>query len=98
MKLTVHGQPYVEAGDVIFFALRSVESGKGGFSTGSTLDEQHSGRYVVTSIRHRVVDADYKMVLICCKESVYTGWGKGTYTGIASKSKGEVLNLYKMDT
>jgi|TARA_Y100000310_G_scaffold7705_1_gene8429 hypothetical protein len=97
VKLTVHGQSYLEAGDVIFFALRSVESGKGVFSTGTTLDEQHSGRYIITSIRHRVVDTDYKMVLICCKESVYTGWGAGTYTGTASKSKGEVLDLYKMD-
>ena len=96
VKLTIHGQSYLEAGDVIFFALRSVEAGKGVGSTGSSLDEQHSGRYIITSIRHRIVDSDYKMVLICCKESVYTGWGKGTHTGIPKKQP-EIYDLYALD-
>tara|TARA_Y100000310_G_scaffold222080_1_gene223728 strand:+ start:141 stop:1622 length:1482 start_codon:yes stop_codon:yes gene_type:complete len=91
--LTIHGQSYLEAGDVIWFGLRSVEPDKGkGF-----VDPKYAGRYVITKIRHRVTFDEYKMVLECVKDSVFTSYGSGDYVPRPSKEKGQIINQYNLD-
>ena len=65
--MTVKGQSLMQVGDVIQFDLISVENK---VNSGGALDPQYSGRYVITKIRHRVVDASYKQVFECVKDSV----------------------------
>ena len=67
LKLIIKGHSYLEAGDMIQFNLLSVESTN---SDRFDFDPHYSGRYVVSSIRHRVTDLEYKMVLECVKDSV----------------------------
>ena len=65
--MTVKGQSLMQVGDVIQFDLISVENK---VNSAGALDPQYSGRYVITKIRHRVVDASYKQVFECVKDSV----------------------------
>tara|TARA_Y100000310_G_scaffold287242_1_gene311996 strand:+ start:270 stop:1772 length:1503 start_codon:yes stop_codon:yes gene_type:complete len=97
VKLEVHGQSYLQSGDVIWFKLRSLEPGKGVPTTGSSLDKYYSGRYVITHIRHRVTDPEYKMVLTCVKDSVWQGYDSSTYKILPSKDSGQIINIYNMD-
>ena len=92
--LTIHGQSYLEAGDVIWFGLRSVEPEK---AYPSTIDTKYGGRYVITKIRHRVTFDEYKMVLECVKDSVFTSHGSGDYVPKPSKQKGQIINQYNLD-
>ena len=67
------GHSYLEAGDVIKFNLISQEpKEKKLMSSGKTNDEYHSGRYIITKLRHQVVKQGYVMVLECVKDSVAT--------------------------
>ena len=67
LQMTVKGQTYIEAGDVIEFQLRGVDhTNKEG-----NPDPQYAGRYVITKIRHRITSDDYKMILECTKDSVF---------------------------
>ena len=67
LVMTVKGQSLMQVGDVIQFDLISVENK---VNSAGSLDPQYSGRYVITKIRHRVVDASYKQVFECVKDSV----------------------------
>ena len=35
-------------------------------------DERYSGRYLITKLRHRIMDKSYRQVLHCIKDSVVT--------------------------
>ena len=70
--MTVNGQARLQAGDVIDFDLQSVQNrldSQGG------LDPQYSGRYIITSIRHRVAQEKFIQILICVKDSSKSGYG-----------------------
>ena len=84
LELTVNGQARLEAGDVIDFDLQSVENRK---DSQGELDPQYSGRYIITSIRHRVANEKFLQVLTCVKDSSKEGYayaGK-SFTEIAGK-------------
>jgi hypothetical protein len=71
LHLEVNGHSWLQAGDVIFFQLRTVEPDKGGSGRGTTYDSRYAGRYVITNLRHRVTDDDYILSLDCVKDSTY---------------------------
>jgi len=95
IKMTIHGLSYLEAGDVIWFGLRSVEPDKG--KDTSPVDMKYAGRYVITKLRHRVTADDYKQVIECVKDSVFTAYGTGTYVHEPKNEKGLVINQYNLD-
>ena len=72
LKLTVKGQSNLQAGDMIEFNLRSVDSGN---SQSNPPDPRFSGNYIITKVRHQVADSQYRMVLECAKDSVATKYG-----------------------
>ena len=70
LRLTVKGQSYLEAGDLINFHLRSVDEK----NPDGEEDPQYSGNYVITKIRHQITTEKYSMQLECAKDSVKTGF------------------------
>ena len=72
LELTVNGQARLEAGDVIDFDLQSVENRT---DSQGELDPQYSGRYIITSIRHRVANEKFLQILTCVKDSSKSGFG-----------------------
>ena len=96
LELEVNGQSWLQAGDVIDFGLQSIEN-RDNMATQSKLDPQHSGRYIITGIRHRVAQEKYIQVLTCVKDSVRNGYnyaGK-SYTEIAGEPT--VEGIYDID-
>ena len=75
LEMTINGQSRLQAGDVIDFDLQSVENKE---NSRGALDPQYSGRYIITSIRHRVIQDKFLQVLTCVKDSSKSGYG---YTG-----------------
>ena len=71
LHLEVSGHSWLQAGDVIFFQLRTVEPDKGGSGRGTTYDSRYAGRYVITHLRHRVIEEEYTQSLDCVKDSTY---------------------------
>jgi len=70
LKLTVKGQSYIEAGDVIEFKMRPIDEKE----TAENEDPQFSGRYIITKVRHKINPTRYDMILECAKDSVKTGY------------------------
>jgi hypothetical protein len=85
LEMTVKGQAWLQVGDIVDFDLQSVENRDN--IEGSVLDSQYSGRYIITHIRHRVAQDQYKQVLTCVKDSVKNGFGYAgkSYTEIAGE-------------
>ena len=71
LRLLVKGQSYLEAGHLIEFNLKDVNSA----DTQNNSDPRFSGNYIITKIRHQVTGDSYKMVLECAKDSVATSYG-----------------------
>ena len=71
--LTVKGQSNLQAGDMIRFNLKDVNSSN---SKDSNDDPRFSGNYIITKIRHIVHLEDYKMILECAKDSIATSYGE----------------------
>ena len=71
LEMTIKGQSYLEAGDVVQFNLQTVENK---FSSAGSFDPQYSGRYVITKIRHRVTASEYINVIELTKDSVAGAW------------------------
>ena len=69
--MTVKGQSYIQAGDLITFNLRDVNLDS---SSEDPNDPRFSGNYVITKVRHQVTKDRYKMVLECAKDSVATSY------------------------
>ena len=70
LEMTVKGQSFLSAGDVIDFKLRAVDSA----NPAGEEDRQYSGLYIITAIRHKVTSKEYKMILECSKDSVRKGF------------------------
>jgi len=70
LEMTVKGQSFLSAGDVIDFKLRAVDSA----NPAGVEDRQYSGLYIITAIRHQVTNKEYKMILECSKDSVRKGF------------------------
>ena len=94
----MHGHSYLQAGDVINFQLPSLEPNKGNMK-GYIYDEYHSGRYIITKLRHRLIRGQYKLVLECMKDSVYrhyTNLPNESFSGKQPPSGG-TQNIYRLD-
>ena len=92
LKLIIKGHSYLEAGDMIQFNLLSVESTN---SNRFDFDPQYSGRYIVASIRHRVTDQEYKMIIECVKDSVKIPFKSiDTFPGTTDKEEPTFTNIY----
>ena len=90
LQMTINGQAWLQAGDLIQFDVQSVEN-RDERPTGP-LDPQLSGRYVISHIRHRVSGEYYKQVIECIKDSVARPYGTGvkSYAEIAGAEKSPV--------
>jgi hypothetical protein len=66
--LTIKGQSYLSAGDVIVFNFRRTDYR----NTTGEFDRQYSGRYIITAIRHRTTNTQYTQHIECSKDSVFT--------------------------
>jgi hypothetical protein len=108
LHLEVSGHSWLQAGDMIFFQLRTVEPGKGGTGRGTTYDSRYAGRYVITHLRHRVIDDDYLLSLDCVKDSTYVKYDDprksfppehyGRPGGSSGwNTKAELINIYDLD-
>ena len=100
IEMTVPGQTQIEAGQVILFELRPVETDGQTVDRKST-DAQYSGRYIITKVRHRITKQDYKMVFECKKDSVKSsllGDRVQTFTGIASNEHTRYKKLNELNT
>ena len=86
LQMTVKGQAWLQAGDLIQFDVQTVENRD---NARSPLDPQLSGRYVISSIRHRVAGDQYRQVLECIKDSSPKPYGIGrkSYAQIAGEEK-----------
>jgi hypothetical protein len=71
LKLVIKGQSNLQAGDLIQFNLKDVNSA----NKDNTNDPRFSGNYIITKIRHQVTGDQYRMILECAKDSVATSYG-----------------------
>ena len=108
LHLEVSGHSWLQAGDVIFFALRTIEPGKGGVGKGDTLDDRYAGRYVITHLRHRVIEEEYILSLDCVKDSTFRKYDDPRkqfppelhHQLVGSSgwnTKSELINIYDLD-
>ena len=90
LEMTVKGQAWLQAGDLIQFDVQSVEN-RDERPTGP-LDPQLSGRYIISAIRHRVAGDQYRQKIECIKDSVVRPYGIGrkSYAEIAGEEKSPV--------
>ena len=96
LRLVIKGQSYLEAGDVIYFNIRSIDEK----NPRGLADPQYSGRYIITKIRHRITKEDYKMVLECVKDSVFTPFatqGLKFFPAQASQDGPQFVDIYKAE-
>jgi hypothetical protein len=94
LKLTVKGQSYLEAGDLIDFKLRSVDEK----NTDGAEDPQYAGKYVITKIRHQVNPERYTMALECAKDSVKQGFSESDFVVPANRNIPTLRNTYEEDS
>ena len=93
LKLTVKGQSYIEAGDVIEFKMRAVDEK----NPDGQEDPQFSGRYIITKVRHKINPTRYDMILECSKDSVKTGYTR-SYKKIAqNKNIATLRDAYQVE-
>ena len=99
VRIVIPGHSYLQAGDIIRFQLPSMEPDKGE-KTGYGFDAQHSGRYLISKLRHRVIRGEYKLVLECIKDSVmrqYQNTLDGKYQ-VNENQKGRSKDIYELDS
>ena len=94
LKLTVKGQSYLEAGDLIDFKLRSVDEK----NTDGAEDPQYAGKYVITKIRHQVNPEKYTMALECAKDSVKQGFSESEFVIPSNRNIPTLRNTYEEDS
>ena len=67
LELRVKGQSFLSAGDIIEFELPNLDA-----NNPRVKDDPHfAGRYVITQLRHRVIDLEYIQIIECVKDGVY---------------------------
>ena len=86
LRMTVKGQSWLQSGDVIEFDVLSVENKQ---NSAGRADPRHSGRYIITHIRHKVNSDQYFQILECIKDSVKQSYGSAnkSYANIAGDEK-----------
>ena len=96
LRLEIPGHSYLEVGDVIKFNLPSQEpKAKKVAQTGKLDDDYHSGRYLITKVRHQVLEQGYMMVLECVKDSVAKRYPEeDKFPGIV-KNRLNLIDLYE---
>jgi len=97
VKLQVKGQSYLEPGDVIFFRIKSIDASN---KTQGKTDPQYSGRYIISTIRHRIGNEKYIQVLECVKDGVHKPFkmdGVTSFPGKASFDTPQFEDLYETD-
>jgi len=67
LELTIKGQSYLSAGDVIDFKHRAIDH----VNAPGEEDRHYSGRYIITAIRHKASTSEYIQILECSKDSVH---------------------------
>ena len=93
LKLTVKGQSYIEAGDVIEFRMRAIDEK----NPDGQEDPQFSGRYVITKVRHKINPTRYDMILECAKDSVKTGYTRSYKKIEKNKNIATLRNAYQVE-
>ena len=96
LRIEIPGHSYLEAGDIIKFNLPSQEpKEKKVIQTGKLDDDYHSGRYLISKIRHQVVQKGYMMILECVKDSVATKYPEeDKFPGVV-KNQVNLIDLYE---
>jgi hypothetical protein len=94
LKLVVKGQSYLEAGDVIEFNIRPNDTNK---ELIDVKDHRFAGKYIITKIRHKVSNNEYKMVLECVKDSSFSSLARGTTKWTTKKQEGRLYSTYSTD-
>jgi hypothetical protein len=99
LQITCNGFTGIQAGDIITYEMPSYESKTGGEQNDN--DVYLSGRYLVTSVRHQINQANKKhiMVLECNKDSVrrpYPQEINDTFTDREKKQEG-IIDIYEFD-
>jgi hypothetical protein len=99
LQVTMFGHSYLQAGDVVKFNLPSFERNKKAKEKGYEYDEKHSGRYVITKVRHRLQQMEYRMILELTKDSVYTPYESKSihYLGKRNERGRSTIDLYEED-
>ena len=98
LKVVMPGHSYLQAGDVVRFQLPSMEPNKGEkISYG--YDEFHSGRYVISKLRHRLIRGEYKLILELVKDSVYRKYTNltGESYEVKERNTGFSKDIYELD-
>jgi hypothetical protein len=90
LQLVIKGQAYIEAGDLIEFNIRPIDT-----QDMDEKDPRFAGNYVVTKIRHKVASNEYKMILECAKDSTYLPLEKGSKKW-KTKKEGSLRPLYSL--
>jgi hypothetical protein len=89
LQLVIKGQTYIEAGDLIEFNVRPIDT-----KDPEEKDPRFAGNYVVTKIRHKVANSEYKMILECAKDSSYQPLEKGSAQWKTKRKEGQLITLY----
>ena len=96
LRIEIPGHSYLEAGDIIKFNLPSQEpKEKKVIQTGKLDDDYHSGRYLISKIRHQVVQKGYMMILECVKDSVATKYPEEDKFPGVIKNQVNLIDLYE---
>jgi hypothetical protein len=69
VEITVPGRLGIEVGDVVLFHLMNYSTKKNEDKTKTDLDKYYSGKYLITSIEHRLTRTRHKMNISLMKES-----------------------------
>jgi len=86
LQMTINGQSWLQPGDIIEFDILSVENKT---NSAGRIDPRHSGRYIITQIRHKVNNDRYFQILECIKDGVKNSYGSAnkSYANIAGDEK-----------
>ena len=82
---------------MIYFRVKSIDADN---KTQGTPDPQYSGRYVISTIRHRIANEKYLQVLECVKDGVHKPFkmdGITSFPGTASFDTPQFEDLYETD-
>jgi len=93
LSLTVKGQSYLEAGDLIKFNMLAVQPN----NELGEFDPQYSGKYVITKIRHHINDKRYTMSLECAKDSAKRGFTVNDFKIEKNKNHPSYRNTYEKE-
>ena len=96
LEIVTTGASDLQAGDIIHFDMPNMTPDGG--SPGDYIgDSRYSGRYLITKLRHRVMDKSYKQILHCIKDSVLTNQTEDIGSNFPDPEGGRKLsvNLYE---